>query len=166
MFPTEIKEKMTKISLRWPNMLNWMLRSKKFMTSLKFIRWRHDLMRAIFRYTLSQLRYSAKLEPNKILFLLLMEFENCTFKALSRDIWWRHEFFKTTVHNFSKGSMCMPSLKKIKICSMAKVPSERTLCFVYGIFTKRKRRRRRRRRRRRKIRTRAIAFPLCSGKAN
>ena len=101
-------------------------------------------MRAISGYTSSQLRYSAKLKPNELQLLLIMQFEICPFKALSRDPWWRHEVFKTTVHNFSKGSMYLPSLKKIQVCSMAKVPSTKSLCFVYGIFPIRKRRRRRR----------------------
>ena len=140
--PIDIDEKMKKILLRWPNMLNWMLKSQKFMTSLIFMRWCHDQMKAIFGYTFSQLRYTAKLKPNEITFLLKMEFEICHFKALSRDTWWRHDVFKTTTQNFSKGFMHLPSLKKIKICSMAKMPSEKTVCFVYGIFPTRKRRRR------------------------
>ena len=63
-----------------------------------------------------------------------MDFEFCPFKGLSRDTWWRHDVFKTTTQNFNEGSTYLSSMKKIKVCSMAKVPSTKTMCFVYGIF--------------------------------
>ena len=138
MFLIDIKEKMTKISLCWQNMLNWMLRSKKFMTSLIFMRWRHDQMRAIFRYTFSQLRYSAKLEPNRLALLAKIEIEICPFKALSRDTWWRHKVFKATRHNFCNRSMHLPSFTKIHICSMAKVVTTKSPCKSMGFFRKKK----------------------------
>ena len=110
MSPIDLKEKKKKILLRWLNMLNWILRSEKFVTSLIFTRRCHDQMRAIFGYTFSQLRYTAKLTSIELALWLIMAFEIWHFCALSRDTWWRHDAIKGVRKNFSNSSMHLPSL--------------------------------------------------------